>query len=89
MPVSNIKKHQSSSSIGVANTHSLGSGIAGGVSDKGMGLFSLDSRKNMSTTGLGVDEDGKLSRPGGVALGRRSYDPSGMSNRSMTNLRLR
>lgn len=90
MPVSNIKKHQSNSTIGVANTHSLGSGIVGGVSNKGMGLFSLDSKKNMSTTGLGgVDEDGKLGRPGGVVLNRRSFDPSGMSNRSMTNLKLR
>ena len=77
-----MKKHQSSNSTEVATTHVLGSGIT----RKGVGLFSLDSKKNISTTGLGVGEDGKLERQ---ALGRRSYDFAGMNHRSMTNLNLR
>jgi len=76
-----MKKHQSSNSIEVPNSP-----------NRGVGLFSLDSKKNMSATGLGVSEDGKLGRPsvaGGMALGRRSYDFAGMNHRSMTNLNLR
>jgi len=73
-----MKKHQSSNSIEIAKSP-----------NRGVGLFSLDSKKNMSATGLGVEEDGKLGRTGGMALGRRSYDFAGMNHRSMTNLNLR
>jgi hypothetical protein len=66
----------------------LESGVLGGT-NKGAGLFSLDSKKNASTTGFGANEDGKLGRLGGAALGRRSYDFDGINNRSMTNLKLR
>ncbi|KAK0204886.1 hypothetical protein DFS33DRAFT_706109 [Desarmillaria ectypa] len=44
------------------------------------GLTSLDGKKNASTTML-AQEDGRLA-----AGGRRSYDASGISNRSVTNL---
>lgn len=60
-----------------------------GVSNKGAGLLSLDSKKSLSTIGSGVDEVGKLARPGEVALGRRSYDLSAMNNRSLTNVSVR
>ncbi|KAF9532511.1 hypothetical protein CPB83DRAFT_625353 [Crepidotus variabilis] len=97
MPVGNAfssdsKKHQSNNSVGSA--YALGSGISGGPPSRS-GLFSLDSKRNLSTTALGgAQEDGKLARPGGgagmpAAQGRRSYDVSGASNRSMTNLGLR
>jgi len=39
------------------------------------GMFSMDGKKNVSNTALRVQEDG-----------RRSYEASGISNRSMTNL---
>jgi hypothetical protein len=89
MPVSNMKKHQSNNSVGVANSHALGSGIVGRATNKGTGLFSLDSKKNTSTTGLGADELGRPGVAGGAALGRRSYDYAGTNNRSMTHLNLR
>ncbi|KAK0469668.1 uncharacterized protein EV420DRAFT_55600 [Desarmillaria tabescens] len=44
------------------------------------GLMSLDGKKNASTTIL-AQEDGRLTTGG-----RRSYDASGISNRSVTNL---
>jgi hypothetical protein len=77
----------------MVSSHSVGGGIAGGGSSKGAGLFTLDTKKNLSTIGLGADEDGKLARSGvsgGGAPGRRSYDFVGTNNnRSMTNLKLR
>jgi len=63
-------------------------------------VFSLwTAKKNASTTalrlttgsgkGLGVQEDGRISgRVDGSGPGRRSYEASGSSNRSMTNLGL-
>jgi len=88
MPVVNAKK-QSNNNVGSTSNYALGSGIAGGIAaSKSTGLFTLDSKKNGSTTGLGVREDGKLSRPVGIAT-RRSYDLNGVNNRSMTNLALR
>lgn len=91
MPVVNAKKQQGNSNIGNTSNYALGSGIAGGIAaSRSAGLFTLDSKKHGSTTGLGIGEDGKLSRPGviGVAT-RRSYDLNGVNNRSMTNLTLR
>ena len=97
MPVGNAfssdsKKHQNNHSIG-GGPYALGSGVSGGPAANKGGLFSLDSKRNLSTTALGVQEDGKLSRPGGGAgmadHKRRSYDVSGVSNRSLTNLGLR
>lgn len=81
------KKHHNNNSIG---DYKPGSGSAGGTStSKGGGMFSLDSKKNVSTTVLGVREDGKLSRSSVPAHGRRSHEASGVGNRSMTNLDLR
>ncbi|KAF8149883.1 hypothetical protein B0H34DRAFT_802016 [Crassisporium funariophilum] len=105
MPVGNAfnldsKRHHSSNNVSSpTGNFSLGSGIGGGPPSGGgsRGLFSMDGKKNASTTALrppesegqhwmGVKEDGRLGgRAGG---GRRSYEASGMSNRSMTNLGL-
>jgi hypothetical protein len=44
-------------------------------------MYSLDANKrNSSSTLRTVDEDGRMGQS------RRSYDASGVSNRSMTNL---
>ena len=99
MPVGNAfnldsKKHQSNNSMSstTSSNYGLGSGIAGGPATSSKGLFSLDSKKNVSTTALmssgsggtlSPQEDGRLR---GGAVGRRSYEASGVSNRSMTNL---
>ncbi|KAF9474248.1 hypothetical protein BDN70DRAFT_885035 [Pholiota conissans] len=94
------KKQQNSNSSN-ATLYNIGSGI-GNTPAGGRGLFSMDGKKNASTTALGsrdvysgadrnvgVREDGRLGvqgRPELVSPGRRSYDISGVSNRSMTNL---
>ncbi|KAG6909058.1 hypothetical protein DXG01_002211 [Tephrocybe rancida] len=49
-------------------------GVGSGLGSRG-GVFSLDGKRNASSTQLNVREDG-----------RRSYDASGISNRSMSNL---
>lgn len=69
MPVGNAFNLDSSK-------HSKGIGNIPNTSGKS-GIFSLDGRKNISTTTLrtGIQEDG-----------RRSYDAAAISNRSMTNL---
>lgn len=94
MPVGNAfnldsKKHQNNNSISSIGNYPLGSGLAGGPSaSRSGGIFSLDSKKNVSTTALGVREDGELIRSA-AAHGRRSHEVSGVGNRSMTNLGLR
>ncbi|KAF8968174.1 hypothetical protein BDZ97DRAFT_1755568 [Flammula alnicola] len=113
MPVGNAfgldssKKHQSNNSASGATTNfGLGSGIGYTPAGGSRSIFSMDGRKNASTTalnsrasdgitggdrGLGVQEDGRLgaqARPGVLGIGRRSYEASGISNRSMTNLGL-
>ncbi|KAF8071920.1 hypothetical protein FPV67DRAFT_906263 [Lyophyllum atratum] len=67
MPVGNAFNLESKKGIG--NIAGVGSGP--GKS----GIFSMDGRKNVSSTALRVQEDG-----------RRSYEASGISNRSVTNL---
>ncbi|KAF8896308.1 hypothetical protein BD779DRAFT_1495123 [Infundibulicybe gibba] len=78
--------------VSVGNAFSLDSkkssaGIMGGKgisSSGGGGLFSLDGRRNGSTTGLrsaASQEDGF-----GLRGDRRSYETSGVGNRSVTNL---
>lgn len=92
MPVGNAfnldsKKHQNNNSI---SNYTLGSGLAGGPSaSRSGGIFSLDSKRNVSTTALGVREDGELIKSGAAAHGRRSHEASRVGNRSMTNLGLR
>jgi len=90
MPVGNAfnldsKKHQNNNSI---SNYALGSGLAGRPSaSRSGGIFSLDSKKNVSTTALGVREDGELIKSA-AAHGRRSHEASGVGNRSMSNLGL-
>lgn len=58
------------------------------------GLFSMDARKNVSTTALRipgeggdrVQEDSRLKSGAAIGIGRRSYETAGLRNRSMTNL---
>ncbi|KAE9400170.1 hypothetical protein BT96DRAFT_919580 [Gymnopus androsaceus JB14] len=76
----------------VAGNPFLDSSKRNNSKDSSSGLMSLDSKKNGSTTGLGmgvrnntVMEDGRF----GAMSGRRSYDAGGISNRSMTNLGLK
>lgn len=96
------KKNQSSNSG--STVYSLGSGVGNMPAGGSRGLFSMDAKKNASTTALssrspdvhhgadrnpGVREDGGLGLQGradAISPGRRSYDVSGVSNRSMTNL---
>ncbi|GLB40409.1 hypothetical protein LshimejAT787_0802800 [Lyophyllum shimeji] len=66
-------------SMDVGNAFSLDSKkgighIAGGGAGSRSGVFSMDGKKNVSSTVFRVQEDG------------RSYEASGVSNRSMTNL---
>ena len=108
MPVGNVfnldsKRHQSNSSSVSSSTTSnygVGSGInsgpvqSGGGGGGGRGLFSMDARKNVSTTALRipgeggdrVKEDGRLRSGAAIGIGRRSYEAVGLRNRSMTNL---
>lgn len=108
MPVGNAlgldsaKRSQAGAGAGLpggggTTNFSLGSGV-GNTPAGGRGLFSMDGKKNASTTalssrspdnGLGVREDGKAvsyTRGGGLIPGRKSYEMGGISNRSMTNL---
>ena len=106
MPVGNAlgldssKRSQAGAGLpggGGATNFSLGSGV-GNTPAGGRGLFSMDGKKNASTTalssrspdnGLGVREDGKAigqARGGGLIPNRKSYEMGGISNRSMTNL---
>jgi hypothetical protein len=108
MPVGNAlgldssKKNQSSNSG--STVYSLGSGVGNTPAGGSRGLFSMDGKKNASTTALnsrspdvhhgadrksGVREDGRLGLQGradAISPGRMSFDVSGVSNRSMTNL---
>jgi hypothetical protein len=109
MPVGNAfnldsKRHQSNNSSVSSTTsnYGVGSGISsgpvqsggGGASGGGRGLFSMDARKNVSTTALRisgeggdrVQEDGRLKSGAAIEIGRRSYEAAGLRNRSMTNL---
>lgn len=58
------------------------------------GISSLDVKKNGSTAMFrnGVAEDGMITGPNAAGIGagggRRSYDPTGLANRSSTNLGL-
>ena len=83
-------------SMPVGNAFSLDSkknttGLGSTMSGKG-GMYSLDGKKNLSSTmlsarGGGVQEDGRLGGGGAEGRGgRRSYEASGISNRSATNL---
>lgn len=107
MPVGNVfnldsKRHQSNSSSVSSTTsnYGMGSGISSGPVQSGSGggggrgLFSMDARKNVSTTALRipgegedrVKEDGRLRSGAAIGIGRRSYEAVGLRNRSMTNL---
>lgn len=79
---SSSKKTNQRESSSSSSLYALGAGIGNTPGTKG-GLFSLDGKKNASSTNLrfGVREDGKIS-------GRRSYETSILANRSMTNLGL-
>ena len=104
MPVGNAlgldsKRHQSNNSvISTKGTYySLGTGVGSSPVSERRGLFSMDGKRNASTTALRlpggsgkeVQEDGRISGRGEVeGPGRRSYDASGISNRSMTSLGL-
>lgn len=80
---------------GGTTNFSLGAGV-GNTSMGGRGLFSLDGKKNASTTALssrtGDVSDGRAgpggghARAGGLLPGKKSHDTGGVSNRSMTNL---
>ena len=88
MPVGNAfnldsKKHQNNNSI---SNYALASSRPS--ASRSGGIFSLDSKKNVSTTALGVREDGELIKSGAAAHGRRSHEASGVGNRSMSNLGL-
>lgn len=102
MPVGNAfsssdsKRHQSNNSTSsTSSQYALGSGVGNTPTSGSRGFFSMDGKKNASTTalsspaysndrGLAVQEDGRYRQAGGA--GRRSLEASGMSNRSMTNL---
>lgn len=106
MPVGNAfnldsKRHQSNSSVSsTTSNYGMGSGISssgpvqGGSS--GRGFFSIDARKNVSTTALRipgeggdrVQEGGRLGNQtsGAIGVARKSYEAAGLKNRSMTNL---
>ncbi|KIM39796.1 hypothetical protein M413DRAFT_446723 [Hebeloma cylindrosporum] len=101
MPVGNafgldLKRQQSNNSV-ISNkgVYALGTGVGSSPVSERRGLFSMDGKRNASTTALrlpagtgkesGVQEDGRIAGRG-EALGRRSYEASGISNRSMTNL---
>ncbi|KAJ3514069.1 hypothetical protein NLJ89_g2587 [Agrocybe chaxingu] len=98
MPVGNAfsldsKKHQSNNSVGsITGNYALGSGVSNSPVTEKRSIFSMDGKKNISQTALrtpepSIQEDGRLGvRPGGGAAGRRSFEASGISNRSMTNL---
>ena len=107
MPVGNVfnldsKRHQSNNSSVSSSTTSnygVGSGVSSGPVQSGgggggRGLFSMDARKNVSTTALRipgeggdrVKEDGRLRSGAAIGIGRRSYEAVGLRNRSMTNL---
>ena len=103
MPVGNAfgldsKRHQSHNSvISTKGVYARGAGVASSPVSERRGLFSMDGKRNASTTALRlpggsgreVQEDGRISGSGeGLGAGRRSYDASGISNRSMTNLGL-
>ncbi|CAA7267113.1 unnamed protein product [Cyclocybe aegerita] len=98
MPVGNAfsldsKKHQSNNNVGsITGNYALGSGVSNSPVTEKRSIFSMDGKKNISQTALrtpepSIQEDGRLGvRPGGGAAGRRSFEASGISNRSMTNL---
>jgi len=106
MPVGNAfnldsKRHQSNNSSvnSTTSNYGVGSGISSGPiqsggSGGGRGLFSMDARKNVSTTALRipgegedrVQEDGRLKSGAAIGIGRRSYEAAGPRNRSMSNL---
>ena len=116
MPVGNhdafnidSKRHQSNNSSVSSSTtsnYSMGSGVSSGPVQigGGKGLFSMNARKNVSTTALvqipGDSEgrnrvqEGDQLRSGGTGIGigiGRSYEAAGqpgLRNRSMTNLKL-
>ena len=102
MPVGNAfnldsKRHQSNGSVSSTTSNfGVGSGISGPVRS-GRGLFSMDARKNVSTTALRIpgeggdhhaQEDGRLDiqRSGVIGVQGRRYEANGLKNRSMTNL---
>jgi len=102
MPVGNAfnldsKRHQSNSSgSSTTSNYGVGSGISSGPVQSSFGnrgLFSMDARKNVSTTALRipgeggdrVQEDGRLGSRA-IEAGKRSYEAAGLKNRSMTNL---
>lgn len=103
MPVGNAlgldsKRHQSNNSVNsTKGIYALGTGVGSSPVSERRGLFSMDGKRNASTTalrlpggsGTEVQEDGRISGRGEVSgPGRRSYDASGISNRSMTSLGL-
>lgn len=100
MPVGNAlgldsKRHQSNNSVGTKGIY--GTGVGSSPVSERRGLFSMDGKRNSSTTALRlpggsfqeVQEDGRISGRGeGLGPGRRSYEASGIGNRSMTSLGL-
>lgn len=101
MPVGNAlgldsKRYQSNNSvISTKGIYTLGTGVGSSPAGERRGLFSMDGKRNSSTTALRlpagsgreVQEDGRISGRGeGLVPGRRSYDANGISNRSMTSL---
>lgn len=107
MPVGNAfnldsKRHQSNNSSVSSSTsnYGVGSGVSSsdpvqsGGGGGGRGIFSMDARKNVSTTALRspgeggdcVQEDGRLKSGAAIGIGRRSYEAVGPRNRSLTNL---
>ena len=103
MPVGNAfnldsKRHQNNSSVSsTTSNYGVGSGISsrGPVQSGGgnRGLFSMDARKNLSTTALRISGEGghhvqEEDRPGSgvIGVGKRTYQTAGLGNRSMTNL---
>ncbi|KAG6842324.1 hypothetical protein C0991_010613 [Blastosporella zonata] len=78
MPVGNAFSLDSKKSAsGSQNFVNTGIGSGPGQGGRGGTFFSMDGKKNASSTLLNVREEG-----------RRSYDASGITNRSMTNLGL-
>ncbi|KAG6817667.1 hypothetical protein H0H87_005425 [Tephrocybe sp. NHM501043] len=78
MPVGNAFSLDSKKAQGVpvSQNFSVGAGVGSGQVGR-RGFFSMDGKKNASSTQLNIREDG-----------RRSYESSGVSNRSMTHLGL-
>lgn len=92
MPVGNAfssndsKRHQSNNSVGGnAVQYSLGSGVGNIPSSPGRGLFSMDYKRNASTTALLSSSTGSGERTLHAQEDGRLRN-NGVSNRSMTNL---